>query len=159
MTRSTISPLRRLAATMATLGVIGFGAVAVAPAALADVTPVASVDASTAAPATDPAAVTPAPDVTTAPPAPEVVPTNANGQIVSPTPDKAIEIKLGALKIKLVGQAAQVYQTIEANLYAQQGYQVSFDQHGVLVIGKKICDPTKSAAWNKGCVNPGGARF
>jgi hypothetical protein len=74
---TTISPLRRIAVTLAMTGVTAFGAVAIAPAAFADDTvavqpaagdvaatdPAASDPAATDPAASDPAAVTPPPDV------------------------------------------------------------------------------------------------
>lgn len=132
MTRSTISPLRRVAATLATFGVLGFGAVAVAPAALADdQAPVAAVSQT------------------------------APSYIQAPLPDGPIPVSVGFghATVTLPPHAAQVVNTIQANLYASQGYQVTFTESGMLVIGPKICDPTKSDAWNKGCVTAGSDRF
>ena len=161
MTRSTISPIRRAVATLAVAGVAGISSVALAPSALADEAPAAPVDVSAWAVALLPAPVeVPLPDsiaalqqalAETATPTPDT--------IESPVPDKPIEVKLHWLKLKLSGQDAQRFQTIEANFYASQGYQVTFTEDGMLVIGPKICDPTKSAAWNKGCVMPDGPRF
>lgn len=170
MTRSTISPLRRLAATMATLGVLGFGAVAVAPAALADVTPVATVDAGTAAPAAQPAK---APELKLKLPNAKdsgitfaqvlsAVQNSASLPIQSPVPVASVTWDLGGgLKLSLVPQAAQAVQTVAANLYSQAGYQVVFNDNGLLMIGDKICDPSqpKDSVRNKGCKPADGPRF
>ncbi len=160
MFRSMISPIRRGVAALAIAGVAGVGTVALAPAALADQAP-ASGNVSALAAGLLPAPVdVPLPDAIVAlQQALAETATPTADTIESPVPDKPVEVKLGWLKIKLTGQDAQQFQTIEANFYANIGYQVTFDQHGVFVIGKKICDPAKSAAWNKGCVNPGGPRF
>ena len=144
MTR--MNPLRRVAATAAIAGVTGFGAVALAsPALAADSTTAASTSVSV----TDDRTAADAPAGTAAP----------SDFIHSPVPTKPIDVTIGPIKIKLSGVAAQIYQTVEANLYAAQGYQITFTKDGVLAIGKKVCDPTRSADWNKGCVLPNGPRF
>lgn len=132
MTRSTISPLRRIAATLATLGAIAFGAVAVAPAALADDTAPAAV-ASASAPTV----------------------------IEAPLPAGPIPVVLGLghATVVLPPHAAQVVNTIQANLYASQGYQIAFLQDGELVIGNKVCDPNKPLDKQKDCVPADATRF
>jgi hypothetical protein len=70
---TTITPLRRVAVTLAMAGVTAFGAVAIAPAAFADEGPTISDQA----PVIDPAPVTPevvVPDATTVPPVVETAP-------------------------------------------------------------------------------------
>lgn len=133
MTRSTISPLRRIAATLATLGALAFGAVAVAPAALAD---------ETAAPAA-------------------VASASAPTFIEAPLPAGPIPVILGLghAKVVLPPHAAQVVNTIQANLYVSQGYQVAFLEDGELVVGKKICDPKKPLEKQKDCVPADATRF
>ncbi len=161
MTRSMLSPVRRGVAALAIAGVAGVGTVAMAPAALADQTPAASVDVTALAAGLLPAPVdVPLPDAVVA--LQQALAETANptaATIESPVPDKPVEVKLGWLKVELTGPDAQQFQTVEANFYANIGYQVIFDKRGEFVIGHKICDSAKSAAWNKGCVNPGGPRF
>lgn len=126
MTRSTISPLRRIAATVALAGVAGLGAVAVAPAALAATTTTVT-DTTVPAPAPPPA---PAPA-----PATDPLVYTANGRVLSPMPTVPIQVAGG--QATLTGRAAQAYQTALANMYLREGYQIAFMQDGVLVVGPK----------------------
>lgn len=134
----TISPLRRGVAGVAILGATALGGLAVAPNALAaEPSPTAS----------SAAALAPSPHAAT------------QTWIVSPLPDAPIPVAVGQTTMTLPPRAAQVLQTKLANDYAQQGYQISFDQDGRLVIGPKLCDPTKPADEQLGCVAADGARF
>jgi hypothetical protein len=139
MTRSTISPIRRVAAVAAIAGVTGLGAVALAPSAFA-------------APAPPPLKATTTPYTTV---------TGPNGQewIVSPVPDKKIDVKIGKFHVKLEGWAAQAYQSVEANQDVLQGLNVWFDEHGVLMTGPQPCDPTLPVEVQPNCVSKGGPRF
>jgi hypothetical protein len=132
MTSSTISPLRRIAATLATVGAIGVGAVAVAPAALAD----------DSAPAT-----------------PVAAPASVSTYIQAPLPAGPIPVVIGKITVVLPPKAAQVINTIEANLYVAEGYLVNFTANGELVYGKKPCDPNKPADQQKNCVPVTASRF
>ena len=171
MTR--MNPLRRLAATAAIVGVTGFGAVALAGPALADTTAPAATAATSVQPSSTPAVrmsdllaglfskekaigtidlakidtLTPMTlnDLTA------VINSAANP---SPLPAGAVQVKVGPLKLTLSAPVAQKVQTIIANFYAAQGYQVTYSEKGLLTVGKRICDLTKSAGWNKDCVNP-----
>ena len=136
MTRSTISPVRRIAAVAAIAGVTGLGAVALAPSAFA-------------APAVQPTTT------------PYTTITGFNGQewIVSPVPDKKIDATIGRFHLKLQGWAAQAYQSVEANQDVHQGLTIWFDEHGVLHTGPQPCDPTLPATAQPDCVAGHGARF
>jgi hypothetical protein len=171
MTR--MNPLRRLAATAAIVGVTGFGAVALAGPALADTT-------APAAPSSTSVATSSAPSVTmqdlvaglfskeksvgaidlTKIDTPTPMTMNDLTGIIhstlnpSPLPAGAVQVKVGPLKLTLAAPVAQKVQTILANFYSAQGYQFAYNAKGVLVIGQRICDVTKSKDWNKGCVTP-----
>jgi hypothetical protein len=128
MTSSTISPLRRVAAVAAIAGVTGLGAVALAPSALAD------------------------PMKATTTPYTTVVDHSGHEWIVSPMPDKKIDVKIGKYKMKLYGWAAQAYQSLEANYDVQHGISIWFDEHAILQTGPAPCDPTRNAEDQPGCV-------
>jgi hypothetical protein len=165
MTRSTLSPVRRFTAALALAGVAGLGGVAVAPAAHAD-----DRDDKKAAVVVE----TPPPGVVdnSAPLAvalPEI--TGVKGNVVlpalvsyrsnqlalvqSPTPDAPVTFRVDRFSLTLNPVHAQKAQTALATLYTFHGYPVVFTARGQLVIGPRTCDPTKSGAWNKGCVTPG----
>jgi hypothetical protein len=158
MTRSTLSPARRLAATLALAGVAGLGAVTVAPAAAAAEAPV----------------VVDAPEVTTTftvvlpeitgvkgiPALPALLNRTAKDiTIKSPKPDVPVTFVLGKFAIELEPKLAKEAQSALATLYSVNGYPVAFTTRGVLVVGPRTCDPTKSAEWNIGCVTPTSGRF
>jgi hypothetical protein len=171
MTR--MNPLRRLAATAAIVGITGFGAVALAGPALADTTaPDTTVSTSVATPAAPPVTMS---ELVAALYSKEKSVGNLDlGKVdtltpmtmddltrivystdnQSPLPQGAVQVKVGSLKFTFAAPVAQKVQTIVANFYAAQGYQVTYNAKGVLTIGKRICDVTKSKDWNKGCVNP-----
>jgi hypothetical protein len=171
MTR--MNPLRRLAATAAIVGVTGFGAVALAGPALADTTapadtPSASVETSSTVSVTMPELVAGlfskensvgSVDLARIATMTPMTMHDLTGAIhstatMSPLPAGAVQVKVGPLKLTLVAPVAQKVQTILANFYSAQGFQVTYNLKGVLTIGKRICDDTKSKDWNKGCVNP-----
>jgi hypothetical protein len=171
MTR--MNPLRRLAATAALVGVTAFGAVALAGPALADETaPAATSSTSVVAPVAPPVTMsdlvaglfskeksignldlgkveTLTPMTTSDMTA--IINSTANP---SPLPQGAVQVKVGSLKFTFSAPVAQKVQTIVANFYTAQGYQVAYNAKGVLSIGKRVCDDTKAKDWNKGCVNP-----
>jgi hypothetical protein len=155
MTRSTLSPVRRFVAALALAGVAGLGAVAVAPAAyagdkVAEVKEVKPLEVNL-------------PEITGInglPALPALLNRpNLDEIIQSPLPDAPITFKLDHFKITVPAEPAQRAQSVLATLYDAQGYQIAFDKHGRLVIGKRICDPTKSKDWNKGCEKPTDSRF
>jgi hypothetical protein len=170
MTR--MNPLRRLAATAAIVGVTGFGAVALAGPALADTTAPAATSTSVDSPivpglstsdliaglfskeksigSVDLSKV----DTMTPMTMDDLTAVINSADNQSPLPAGAVQFKVGPLKLTLSAPVAQKAQTIVANFYAAQGYQVTYNAKGVLTIGKRICDDTKSKDWNKGCVNP-----
>jgi hypothetical protein len=185
MSRSTISPLRRITATLALAGVAGIASVTVAPAALAEEAAVVE-SIETAAPETTapetaaPETATPAPATEVVPgqvPAPEAAPAPqtapeaapapapaAPGFVVSPLPEAAVEVKIGRFSITLQPRVVQVLQTFAANFYVSQGRDVTFNKKGELVVSPKYCDPTKSSWQNRNCVpmptpGGGGGRF
>lgn len=169
MTR--MNPFRRLAATAAIVGVTGFGAVALAGPALADTTAPAATSSTTAvAPSTQSISMSEllaglfstaktvgSLDLTkiqtltplTIDDLTGIFSSTANA---SPLPTGPVQLKVGALKLSLAAPVAQKVQTVLANFYVGQGYQIAFNDKGVLVIGSRICDLTKSADWNKDCV-------
>jgi hypothetical protein len=78
----------------------------------------------------------------------------AQGMAVqSPLPDGPVNFEIAHLKISMTPERAEQAQTVIANFYDALGYQTAFTKKGVLTIGKKVCDDTKSKDWNKGCVN------
>jgi hypothetical protein len=172
MTR--MNPLRRLAATAAIVGITGFGAVALAGPALADETAPATTSVSVEAPAPAASPLTmseliaglfskeksignvdlskiDAPTDMTSNDLMAILHSTANP---SPLPQGAVQMKVGSLKFTFSAPVAQKVQTIVANFYAAQGYQIAYNAKGVLVIGKRICDDSQSKDWNKGCVKP-----
>ena len=170
MTR--MNPLRRLAATAAIVGVTSFGAVALAGPALADTTAPAAPSVSVSAPTTSPVSMsdlvaglfskeksigsidlTKIDEMTpmTIDDLTAVVNSTANP---SPLPEGAVQVKVGKLKLTLSAPVAQKVQTVIANFYAAQGYQLAYNAKGVLTLGKRICDDAKSKGWNKDCVMP-----
>src|SRR4051794_38158311 len=179
MTR--MNPLRRFAATAAIIGATSFGAVALAGPALADETAPAAASVSVDAPAP---VATPAPAAAPAltmndliaglfskeksigsidlAKIDELTPMTMDDLTAgmrstanpSPLPQGAVQVKVGKLKLTLSAPVAQKAQTIIANFYAAQGYQLTYNSKGVLTIGKRICDLSKSKGWNKDCVNP-----
>jgi hypothetical protein len=149
----SISPLRRIAAVAAVAGVTALGGLAVAPAALADQGGNGQASAGTAL-------VVALPDMTADPTA---VKRNDAGYIQSPLPDASVSFRSdlnGRYSNTLPPRAAQVFQSQLANQYASLGHLITFSEHGALVVGPKICDPSQSTAWNEGCVSstvtPGG---
>jgi len=78
----------------------------------------------------------------------------ADMTVQSPVPDGPVKVDVGPLKLTFDADAAQSVQSVIASFYDSLGYQYAFNTKGVLVIGQRICDPTKSATWNKGCVDP-----
>jgi hypothetical protein len=174
MTR--MNPLRRLAASAAILGVTAFGGVALASPALADdsTTPAAT-SSSTAVDSSDLlAGLFSKQKAVGSVDLPKEV-TLGLGDIMSarndsdpahqsPLPTGAVQFKISGLKLTLPAQVAQPVQSVIASFYAAQGYQVTFSEKtGVLVIGKKLCNPTKPMTdkANKDCVvlTPDGGRF
>ena len=135
MTSSTISPLRRVAAVAAVAGVTGLGAVAFAPSAFAD----------------------PMKPTTTA--YTTVVDRSGHEWVVSPMPEKKIDVKIGKYKVKLYGWAAQAYQSLEATYDLEHAISFYFDEHGILKLGPAPCDPTRRAEDQANCVVKGGPRF
>lgn len=149
MTR--MNPLRRLAATAALVGVTGFGAVALAAPAMAD--PGGSV----AAPSDMAVATVELPSLQPMTVGDLMGSLNkARGMAIqSPVPTVPVVIDIARFTLTYTPQAAQVAQTVIANFYSALGYQVGFSKlTGALAIGDKICDPAKSASFNKGCVDP-----
>jgi hypothetical protein len=155
MTRLS-SPLRRMAATAAIIGVTGFGSVALAPMAFASDsgTPVT---AHLAPPALQ--TVLPLPAVVSLPTIMSTIHLSGTLPIQSPLPSGPVTLVLGAHQQTLPAQLARSVQTVAANVYSQLGYQVAFTSQGVLVVGNKICDPAKATATNAGCVAPTTSRF
>ena len=146
----SISPLRRIAVVAAIAGITALGGVAVAPAALADQggNGVGSADAPWAN-----ALVVAMPEMTADP---ALVHKKDPAYIESPLPDAWVSFvsdKNGRYSATLPPRAAQVFQTLLANEYSSLGHLVTFNDHGALVIGPKICDPTQSTDWNKGCID------
>lgn len=150
MTR--IHALRRLAATAAVIGVTGFGAVALAAPAMA-------APGGASAAATDQSVgtvVLPALDPMTVGDLMSGLSKAGGMTIQSPVPDGQVVVDIAHFELAYAPQAAQTAQTVIANFYSKLGYQFAFStMDGLLVIGDKICDPTKSAKWNTGCVVPG----
>jgi hypothetical protein len=150
MTR--MNPLRRLAATAAIVGVTAFGAVALASPASAE---------PGGAPAEDTTAVAPVGEVAL-PSLDSMTVGDLMGSlkkapkmtIKSPKPDGPVVIDIAHFTVTYTPDVAQTAQTVIANFYGDLGYQVAFSKKHVLVIGAKICDPTKSDKANKGCVDP-----
>lgn len=170
MTR--MNPLRRLAATAAIVGVTAVGGLALAGPALADTTAPASTSTTTVQSSSSSSSVRLGDllaglfskeksigsiDLTKVE---NMTPMTLDDLTAifdpsvdaSPLPTGAVQLKLGALKLTLSAPVAQKVQTVIAHFYTVQGYQVAYNAKGVLVIGKRICDATKSAAWNKDCV-------
>lgn len=150
MTR--MNPLRRLAASAAILGVTAFGGVALAaPASAAPLTPTGAV-----ATADEPVGTVALPSLDSMTLGDLLGGLRgADGmQQLSPLPEGPVVVKIGPFKLTFQPDAAQNVQNVIANFYEDLGYQVAFNQKGVLVIGQKICDPAKSDKWNKGCVVP-----
>lgn len=148
MTR--MNSLRRTAATATILGVTAFGGVALAAPAMA---------APGGATAADTAAVAPAGEVAL-PSLDAMTVGDLMGslgkadklKVKSPKPDGPVVIDIAHFKLTYTPDAAQTAQTVIATFYDNLGYQVAFSKKNVLVIGQKICDPTKSDKWNTGCV-------
>jgi hypothetical protein len=154
MTRT--NPLRRTAAAAAVVGVTTFGAVALASPALAGTTPAASAQVSSAG---YEVALPVIPGLTVA-----TIMSSAHAAppltIQSPLPAGRVAFVIGMITLPPVpAQPAQAIQTVAGNLYAQQGYQVSFDMHGLLIVGQKVCDPRKPAGKQKDCVPADAPRF
>lgn len=150
MTRT--KPLRRLAASAAVLGVTAFGGVALAaPAMAAPAAPATAV--SKPAPAVGEVKL-PSTDAMTVGDLLGSLHAAAGMTIQSPLPDGPVKVDIGRLKLTFDAVAAQSVQSVIASFYDALGYQYAFNSKGVLVIGQRICDPAKSAAWNKGCVTP-----
>ena len=80
---TTITPLRRVAVTLALTGVTAFGAVAIAPAAFADETTTVT---ESAPEVVAPEVVVPTPPVVDAAPAPVIEPAPAPAPVVTPAP-------------------------------------------------------------------------
>lgn len=150
MTRT--NPLRRLAASAAILGVTAFGGVALAaPAMAAPAAPAAA----TVKPVAAVGEVTlPSTDAMTVGDLMGSLHAAADMTIQSPVPEGPVKVDVGPLKLTFGAGAAQSVQSVIASFYDALGYQYAFNSKGVLVIGQRICNPAKSAAWNKGCVNP-----
>lgn len=164
MSRSAISLVRRVLATVALAGVAGIGAVAVAPAALAyDTTGTTTTTATdTTTTTTDPLVPAPAPPSTIDPaPASEPFVITANGRVLSPMPLVPIPVQCTHAKHgkhaddgkhgkhgkhgtcgtggqhMLTGKAAQNYQSALATQLLREGYPIAFTSQGVLVVGTK----------------------
>jgi hypothetical protein len=150
MTR--MNPLRRLAATATVIGVTGIGAVALASPAMAAPGGAAVEDTSAVAPAGEVAL--PSLDSMTVGDLMGSLKKADKMKIKSPKPDGPVVIDIAHFKVTYSADAAEAAQTVIANYYDDLGYQVAFSKKHVLVIGEKICDPTKSDKANKGCVIP-----
>jgi hypothetical protein len=155
MTR--MNPLRRLVATAALIGVTAFGVVAVAGPAMAAPVAHAAAPAKPVPPAG--VVVLPATDTMTVGDIMSSLRAADGMTLQPPLPIGPVKFDIAHVKLTFAPEAAQQVQTIVATFYDDLGYQVVFNDKGVLVIGKKICDPAKSKDWNKGCVNPDGPRF
>jgi len=155
---STMSPLRRLAATATVIGITGLGAVALASPAMA--APGGAPDADTSAVAPAGEVALPSLDSMTVGDLMGSLKKTDKMKIKSPKPDGPVVIDIAHFKLTYTPDTAEAAQTVIANFYDDLGYQVAFSKKHVLVIGAKICDPTKSAKANKGCVTPDGdSRF
>ena len=150
MTRT--NPLRRLAASAAVVGVTAVGGVAMAAPAMAAPGGAPDADATATAPVGEVAL--PNLDTMTVGDLLGSLKKADKMKIKSPKPDGPVVIDIAHFKINYSPEAAQTVQTVIANFYDDLGYQVTFSKKNVLVIGQKICDPSKSAKWNTGCVNP-----
>jgi hypothetical protein len=151
MTRSTLTPMRRLVAVAALAGVAGVGALTVAPAAQAKEKK------------DDQALVVHLPrikGVKGVPALPALLNRpNLPVTIESPQPDTSITFVNDQFEITSDAAAAQDDQSVLASLYTSQGFPVAFDKHGRLVIGPRKCDPKKSAEWNEDCATGDAPRF
>jgi hypothetical protein len=152
MTR--MNPLRRLAATAAIIGVTGFGAVALASPAMAAPGGATAEETASVAPVGEVAL--PSLDTMTVGDLMGSLHKAKAMKIKSPKPDGPVVIDIGHFTMTYTPESAEKAQTVIANFYDGLGYRVVFSKKGVLVIGQKICDPTKSDKWNKGCVEPDG---